>query len=44
MRLQWAAQSVDWVAADYATQYDPVFAVLGTPEAINNYGTMIFLR
>lgn len=44
MRLQWAAQSADWVAADYATQYDPVFAVLGTPEAINNYGTMIFLR
>ena len=44
MRLQWAAQSADWVAADYATQYDPVFAVLGTPEAINNYGTMMFLR
>jgi len=44
MRLQWAAQSVDWVAADYATQYDPEFAVLGTPEAINAFGTMILFR
>lgn len=40
MRLQWAAQSADWVAADYATQHASGFAVLSTPEAINS-GTLI---
>ena len=32
VRFQWAAQSADWVAADYATQNNNDFAVLGDLE------------
>ena len=34
VRLQWSTQGVDWVAADYATQSTPNFAVLGQPEPL----------
>ena len=29
LRLQWRAQTADWAIADYATQHDANFAVLG---------------
>ena len=44
IRLRWGVSSADWVAADYATQYDADFAVLGEIEQINTLGTTIFLR
>ena len=44
IRLRWAASSADWVAADYATQYDADFAVLGEIEWINTQGTTILFR
>ena len=44
IRLRWAASSADWVAADYATQYDAGFAVLGEIEQINTLGTTILFR
>ena len=44
IRLRWAASSADWVAADYATQYDAGFAVLGEIEWINTQGTTIMFR
>lgn len=44
MRLRWAASSADWAAADYATQYDASFAVLGEIEWINTQGTTILFR
>ena len=44
IRLRWVASSADWVAADYATQYDAGFAVLGEIEQINTLGTTILLR
>ncbi len=44
MRLRWGASSADWVAADYATQNDAGFAVLGEVEKINTLGTTFLLR
>ena len=44
MRLRWGASSADWVAADYATQNDAGFAVLGEVEKINTLGTTILFR
>ena len=44
MRLRWGASSADWVAADYATQYNADFAVLGEIEKINTQGTTVILR
>ena len=41
VRLQWAAQSADWVAADYASQNGDAFAVLGIPEALNGFHILI---
>ena len=42
VRFQWAAQSADWVAADFATQNDAAFAVLGAAESLNAGTTVIF--
>ena len=44
MRLRWGASSADWVAADYATQYNANFAVLGEIEKINTLGTTVIFR
>ena len=44
MRLRWVASTADWVAADYATQYNANFAVLGEIEKINTLGTTVILR
>ena len=44
IRLRWAASSADWVAADYATQHDDGFSVLGDIEKINTLGTTVILR
>ncbi len=44
MRLRWGKSSADWVAADYATQHDTNFAVLGEIEEINTHGTTILFR
>ena len=44
IRLRWAASSADWVVADYATQYDAEFAVLGEIEKINAQGAMLIFR
>ena len=37
VRLQWAAQSADWVAADYATQKNSDFAVFGRTEVLKGF-------
>ena len=42
VRLQWAAQSADWIAADYATQKNLDFVVFGRPEALR--GLVIYFR
>ena len=42
VRLQWAAQSADWIAADYATQKNLDFAVFGRPEALR--GLVIYFQ
>ena len=44
MRLKWGKSSADWVAADYATQHDANFAVLGEIEDVNMHGTTILFR
>ena len=44
MRLRWIASSADWVAADYATQCNASFAVLGEIEKINTPGMTLFIR
>jgi hypothetical protein len=44
MRLKWGNSSADWVAADYATQHDANFAVLGEIEDVNTHGTTILIR
>ena len=44
IRLRWGASSADWAAADYATQYNAGFAVLGEIEQINTQGTTIMFR
>ena len=38
VRLQWKVQNADWVAADYATQNNSNFAVLGQPEPLKGIG------
>ena len=37
VRLQWNVQTPDWIAADYSTQSNPNFAVLGQPEPLKGF-------